>query len=160
MKSPRWRTVSGGRPAKPVAKKWANIQQIKQQMDKIQLVPCHVVLFHPESFIQGGLETLRGDLTFCHQADYVPCRFGLCQPPTSAHTAARDCIWSVHVFLDFMGQWELYSKNANKDLYDKHNNKVIQSKLNTKSAAVPYFFLLNKCCPSPLTFHWFLDFAI
>lgn len=30
---------------------------------------------HPLSRVQGGLETLWGDLTFCHQADYVSRRF-------------------------------------------------------------------------------------
>lgn len=29
----------------------------------------------PLPLIQGGLETLWGDLTFCHQADYVSCGF-------------------------------------------------------------------------------------
>lgn len=52
--------------------------------------PCHAMIcFHPVSLIQGGLETLWGDLTFCHQPDYVSRRFN---PPPLAHTSACHCI--------------------------------------------------------------------
>lgn len=43
----------------------------------------------PLPLIQGGLETLWGDLTFCHQADYVSCGF---HPSSEKKQAVCHCI--------------------------------------------------------------------
>lgn len=36
------------------------------------------------------------DLTFCHQADYVSCRFIPFKPPTQAHDTSQKCIRALH----------------------------------------------------------------
>lgn len=57
---------------------------------------------HPLSVIQGGLGTLWGDLTFCHQADYVACRFIPFKPPTQAHNTSR-LHWGLSYFSKIHG---------------------------------------------------------
>lgn len=77
----------------------------------------------PLPLIQGGLETLWGDLTFCHQADYVSCGF---HPSSEKKQAVCHCIKAFFSFSWVSKNWTTEGRCRHYENYyhlSKNGNK-------------------------------------
>lgn len=122
---------------------------------------------HLLSVIQGGLETLWGDLTFCHQADYAPCRF---IPLQTSHTLNTSRLHQgLSLFSVFMGQWELGTRNGKEYTFKtmakkkKKTTKVTETAGKTNILPVSVFCVfhcLTSFCSRVICFPWNVSVSV
>lgn len=105
---------------------------------------------HLLSVRKGGLGTLWGDLTFCHQADCVPSRLIPFKPAT--HSTLHDCTEAFRYFLNLWvsENWAPeMEENAPSRQWNEKTKTHQKSQSNCRKAAV-----LVRCVFHGLTSSW------
>lgn len=112
---------------KPLDKKWLDLIGEKRIWKHEK--SCHVSTFLLISTSRSTKKTLWGDLTFCHQADYVSCRFKSPQifPHIHRHTVyatKKRLISESELFCLFFFLWVYGSLRTGQQRYRERLNGI------------------------------------